>query len=51
MANGVIYAGGKFTQVRPPGTAAGSTQAVTRNYLAAFNASTGALITTLQRAA
>ncbi len=41
--NGVIYAGGPFTQVRPPGGTGG---AVTRNRLAAFNASTGALITT-----
>src|SRR3954471_5272912 len=46
VANGVVYAGGNFTQVRPPGTAASSTQAVVRNRLAAFNASTGALITT-----
>ena len=44
-ANGVIYAGGTFTRVRPPGTNAGSAQEVTRNYLAAFNASTGALVT------
>lgn len=43
-ANGVVYAGGTFTRVRPPGAAAG-TQEVTRTYLAAFNASTGALIT------
>jgi hypothetical protein len=46
VANGVIYAGGPFTRVRPPGTNAGSGQEVTRNYLAAFNATTGALITT-----
>lgn len=46
VANGVIYAGGKFTAVRPPGTAAGSSQQVNRSYLAAFSASTGALLTT-----
>ncbi|TIC79145.1 hypothetical protein E8D34_20620, partial [Nocardioides sp. GY 10113] len=44
-ANGVVFAGGRFTQVRPPGTSASSGQAVSRTYLAAFNASTGALIT------
>lgn len=45
VANGVIYAGGKFTAVRPPGVAAGGTGEVARSYLAAFNASTGALVT------
>lgn len=45
MANGVIYAGGKFTSVRPPGVAAGGAGQVNRTYLAAFSASTGALIT------
>ncbi len=45
VSNGVIYAGGSFTRVRPPGTAASTSQAVTRNNLAAFNASTGALVT------
>jgi concanavalin A-like lectin/glucanase superfamily protein len=45
VANGVVYVGGEFTSVRPPGAAAG-TGAVARNHLAAFNASTGALITT-----
>ncbi|TIC81545.1 hypothetical protein E8D34_17845, partial [Nocardioides sp. GY 10113] len=44
-ANGVVFAGGRFTQVRPPGTNSNSNQAVSRTYLAAFNASTGALIT------
>src|ERR1700712_5192756 len=43
-ANGVVYLGGDFTSVRPPGAAAGSGE-VARNHLAAFNASTGALIT------
>ncbi len=45
MANGVIYAGGKFTSVRPPGVAVGGAGQVNRSYLAAFSASTGALIT------
>ncbi|MGC4112498.1 MAG: PKD domain-containing protein [Nocardioides sp.] len=42
--NGVIYAGGSFTSVKPGSGQTGSTTA--RTYLAAFNASTGALITT-----
>ena len=41
---GVIYAGGEFTSVRPPGAAPGTSE-VTRNHIAAFNATTGALIT------
>jgi large repetitive protein len=44
VANGVVYLGGDFTSVRPPGAAAGSGE-VARNHLAAFNSSTGALIT------
>jgi Bacterial Ig domain/Concanavalin A-like lectin/glucanases superfamily/Fibronectin type III domain/Domain of unknown function (DUF5122) beta-propeller len=43
-ANGIVYVGGAFTSVRPPGAAAGTGE-VARSYLAAFNASTGALIT------
>ena len=43
-ANGVVYVGGQFTSVRPPGAAAGTGE-VARSYLAAFNAATGALIT------
>ena len=43
-ANDIVYVGGAFTSVRPPGAAAGSGE-VARSYLAAFNASTGALIT------
>jgi hypothetical protein len=43
-AHGVVYAGGQFTSVRPPGDKAGTGQ-VTRSYLAAFNASTGKLVT------
>ncbi|MFN8195877.1 MAG: LamG-like jellyroll fold domain-containing protein [Nocardioidaceae bacterium] len=42
--NGIVYAGGLFTAVRPPGAAAGTNQ-TTRTYLAAFNANTGALVT------
>ena len=42
-ADGVLYAGGEFTKVRPPGAAAG-TQEVVRNRFAAFNAQTGALL-------
>jgi hypothetical protein len=44
-SGGVIYAGGIFTSVRPPGVASGGPGTVSRTYLAAFSASTGALIT------
>jgi hypothetical protein len=43
-ANGVVYAGGDFTSVRPPGAALGTGE-VARNRLAAFSASTGNLVT------
>jgi hypothetical protein len=43
-AKGVVYVGGQFTSVRPPGDAQG-TGGVSRTYLAAFNSTTGALIT------
>ena len=43
-ANGVVYVGGQFTSVRPPGDPAGTGE-VARTFLAAFNSSTGALIT------
>ncbi|CUR58560.1 putative LamG domain protein jellyroll fold domain protein [metagenome] len=46
VAGNTIYAGGDFTAVRPPGTNVGSGQSVTRNRVAAFNATTGAVITT-----
>jgi Domain of unknown function (DUF5122) beta-propeller len=39
---GIVYIGGSFTRVRPPGAAPG-THEVVRNHLAAFNATTGAL--------
>jgi hypothetical protein len=39
---GLVYIGGSFTRVRPPGAAAG-TREVARNHLAAFSATTGAL--------
>ncbi len=42
-ANGVIYVGGQFTTVRPPGAAAGTSETA-RTYLAAFNSTTGALL-------
>ena len=41
--NGTIYIGGKFTSVRPSGAPAGTGE-VARNRLAAFDASTGALL-------
>src|ERR1700722_9780278 len=45
--NGVVYVGGVFLNARPPGAANGSTTGeVSRTYLAAFNSTTGALITT-----
>lgn len=42
-ANGMIFVGGEFTSVRPPGAPAGTNE-VPRSYLAAFSASTGELI-------
>ncbi len=45
-ANGVVYVGGVFLNARPPGAANGSTTGeVSRTYLAAFNSTTGALVT------
>jgi Concanavalin A-like lectin/glucanases superfamily len=45
-ANGVVYVGGQFSHALPPGTPAGTTTGeVRRTYLAAFNSTTGALIT------
>jgi hypothetical protein len=43
-AHGVVYVGGSFTSVRPPGKPAGTGEAG-HSYLAAFNASSGALLT------
>src|ERR1022692_560022 len=42
--HGVIYVGGNFTSVRPPGVALNGAGQKVRTDLAAFNASTGALI-------
>lgn len=42
-ANGIVYLGGDFTTLRPPGAAPG-TQQIPANHLAAINASTGAPI-------
>jgi concanavalin A-like lectin/glucanase superfamily protein/beta-propeller uncharacterized protein DUF5122 len=41
-ANGVVYVGGQFTSVRPPGDPSGTGE-VARTYLAAFSSTTGAL--------
>ena len=40
-ANGVMYVGGTFTQVRPPGTSAGNSQSRAAVNFAAFDAYTG----------
>ena len=42
--DGVVYVGGIFTQVRPPGAAEGAASSVARNNFAAFDAVTGALL-------
>jgi Domain of unknown function (DUF5122) beta-propeller len=42
-ANGVLYAGGDFTSVRPPGAPAGTGE-VPRNRVAAFDAGSGELL-------
>lgn len=39
-ANGLLFVGGEFTKIRPPGAAAGY-QEIPRNYLAIFDANTG----------
>jgi hypothetical protein len=41
QSNGVVYAGGTFTQIRPPGTAAGNAQSRNAVNFAAFDAYTG----------
>ncbi|MGO8728865.1 MAG: LamG-like jellyroll fold domain-containing protein [Streptosporangiaceae bacterium] len=49
QAKGVVYVGGQFTSVRPPGDPRGTGE-VARSYLAAFSATTGALITSFHPA-
>jgi hypothetical protein len=44
FAHGVIYVGGQFSAVRPPGTAVGSGRSVARSNVAAFDATTGAVL-------
>lgn len=44
VSGGKVYAGGRFTSVRPPGSVAGTNE-VARTYLARFDAVTGALDT------
>jgi len=44
VAGGKAYAGGRFTSVRPPGAAAGTSE-VAQAYLAAFDQGTGELAT------
>ena len=44
IVNNVAYVGGNFTKVRPPGAAIGASTEVVRNRLAAFDATTGALL-------
>lgn len=44
VAAGKAYVGGRFTSVRPPGAAAGTNE-VAQAYLAAFDATTGDLVT------
>lgn len=39
-ANGMLFVGGEFTKIRPPGAALGYDE-IPRNYLAVFNATTG----------
>ena len=44
FAHGVMYVGGQFTAVRPPGTAIGSRRSVRRSNVAAFSTTTGAVL-------
>lgn len=44
FSNGVMYVGGQFTAVRPPGTAPGSRRSVKRSNVAAFSTTTGAVL-------
>ncbi len=45
FANGIMYIGGEFTSVRPPGTPVNAGFDVPRNNVAAFSESTGDLVT------
>ncbi len=49
VTGGVLYVGGDFTSVRPPGSPAGSGE-VGRSRLAAFDVATGALVTSFNPA-
>ena len=44
FSGGVMYVGGQFNAVRPPGAVLGSGKSVGRSNVAAFNARTGALL-------
>lgn len=44
LADGVAYLAGRFTHVRPPGTAIGDPEEVARNWFAACDATTGAVL-------
>jgi hypothetical protein len=44
FSGGVMYVGGQFSAVRPPGAIVGSRKSVRRSNVAAFNAKTGALL-------
>jgi hypothetical protein len=44
FAHGVMYVGGQFSSVRPPGARAGSRRSAARSNVAAFNTTTGELL-------
>jgi hypothetical protein len=44
FSNGVMYVGGQFTSVRPPGAVLGSRRSVKRSNVAAFSTTTGAVL-------
>ncbi len=41
QAQGLVFVGGTFTQIRPPGAASGAASSLTRNNLAVLDAATG----------